>query len=170
MTQKLKVLGTAGRTLRPPRGRDPSGVLVAIIGSVPLLPLCASAPGAQLDERGRSGLTLGRSLVVGGASPSSGVECLPAFAGAEMQPPPRKVRFAREKGIPGGLGGAEGAYGHSIGGRTQGVARKSKPNTEETGETAQPLSGPAPSPLPMRCFVPHTRRSRVSRRRSSFLF
>lgn len=50
----------------------------------------------------------------------------------------------------------EGAYGHSSRGGTQGVARRSKPNTEETEETAQPLSGPAPSPLPEWCFVgPH---------------
>lgn len=52
--------------------------------------------------------------------------------------------------------GAEGAYGHSTRGGTQGVARRSKPNTEESEETAQPLSGPAPSPLPVWCFVgPH---------------
>lgn len=104
MTQKPEVLPSAWRTLRPPRGRDPSGVLVAITGSVPLLPLCASALGAQFDERGRSGPTPGRGLVVGVASSSSGVDCLAAFAGSEMQPPPRKVRFARERGLPGGLG------------------------------------------------------------------
>lgn len=93
---------------------------------------------------------------MGGASSSSGVDCLAAFAGSEMQPPPRKVRFAREKGHSWRSWGAEGAYGHSTRGGTQGVARRSKPNTEETEETAQPLSGPAPSPLPVRCFVgPH---------------
>lgn len=38
------------------------------------------------------------------------------------------------------------------------MARRSKPSTEETEETAQPLSGPAPSPLPVWCFVgPHAR-------------
>lgn len=42
------------------------------------------------------------------------------------------------------------------------MARRLKPNIEETEETAQPLSGPAPSPLPVRCFVgPHAAGSGV---------
>lgn len=64
-----------------------------------------------------------------------------------------KSEICPEKGISWRSGGAKGALGYSTRGGSQGVARRSKPNTEETEETAQPLSGPAPSPLPVRCFV-----------------
>lgn len=67
-----------------------------------------------------------------------------------------KSEICPEKGISWRSRGAEGGRGLSTPGGSQGVARRLKPNIEETEETAQPLSGPAPSPLPVRCFVgPH---------------